>query len=604
MHLKDITLKADSLGYFTVTAGGRVWAQDRAFRPSVRTMQGELFFDQATIVKAGPYQTGLGQGYQIRYEGFDWEGTAFETLLWIEAATGHLHCEFVALSLKDVVEVCWPAPMVADEPGSYAVLNHLQGYLLPTDWPEEGPKLPFNGQMSSCGAYMPWFGQVSPGGGYLCQVREPWDSAYDCRHPAGGPTRLSVRHLPSLGRMEGQRRLRYVFTPAGSDYVSLCKVYRGIAEEEGLAVPLRAKGARCQGLDRLIGASVLHLGIKTHISPDSAYYNKEQPEQNDSLHSFQERADLVEQLTEAGAPRMYLHLDGWGEPGYDNQHPDYLPACEAAGGWAGLKALMHTCRRHGHLFGLHDQYRDYYLDAPTHDPDSAVTLADGTVFQMARWAGGRQHYLCSALAPNYVRRNYAEIFRQGLDIDCVYLDVFTCNEPDECINPRHRVTRRESLAYRLQCFDYMLAHGVLPSSEEAADWALPSVVFCHWAPYAKVGIPVPLFNLVYHDCLLIPWMMGHGAWGTPEGDLGFLHALLNAGMGYVDESLEGEALQQHLARLKVVAALQQRLAHEQMTGHRFLSEDRRIQQTSFSDGTTVTVNFDQESYDIQPPLAP
>ena len=598
--IRDIRITADDKGYFTVQAGPRTWQQDKGFRPRVVTDKGDLYFDRATIVKAGPYKTGLGQGYQVRYEGFDWEGTAFETLLWVEEATGHLHAEFVALKLEGVKEVCWPAPMMADDPGSYAALTHLQGYLLPTDWPGEGPKLPFNGQMCSCGAYMPWFGEVTKDGGYLCHVGQPWDSAYQCQHPAGGPTRLSVRHLPSLGEMKGQRSVSYVFTAPGSDYVSLCKVYRGIAEETGLAVPLRAKAARCKGMDQLIGASVLHVGTKTHISPDSAYYNHEQPEKNDSLHSFGERAALVEQLTKAGAPRMYLHLDGWGEPGYDNQHPDYLPACEAAGGWAGLKALMDTCRRHGHLFGLHD--RDYYLDAPSYDPDSAVTLADGTVFEMARWAGGRQNYLCSALAPDYVRRNYQEIFRQGLDIDCVYLDVFTCNEPDECINPRHRVTRRESLDYRLQCFDYMLSNGVLTSSEEAVDWALPSLVFCHWAPYTAVGIPVPLFNLVYHDCLLIPWMMGYGSWGTPEGDLGFLHALLNAGMGYVDESLEGEALQQNLSRLKVVSALQQRLAHAQMTSHRFLSEDRRVQQTCYSDGTVVTVDFNKESYDIQPPL--
>ena len=34
---------------------------------------------------------------------------------------------------------------------------------------------------------------------------------------------------------------------------------------------------------------------------------------------------------------LYLHLDGWAQPGYDNQHPDYLPACKEAGGWEDMK---------------------------------------------------------------------------------------------------------------------------------------------------------------------------------------------------------------------------------------------------------------------------
>ncbi len=599
---QSIKLLVDEKGYFEVHAGEKTWVQDKGFRPCLDLGESKLYFDEAAAIKVSPYKTGLGEGYQVHFEGFDKAQAAFETLLWVESATGHLHCEFIPLSLPKVKEVVWPAPFIADEKGSYAVLTHLQGYLLPTDWPHEGPKLPFNGQLCSCGAYMPWFGEISPKGGYLCYVRQPWDSAYNCVHPAGGPTRMQVRHLPSLGQIEGQRQVTYVFTPSGSDYVTLCKVYRSFAEQAGLAVTLKEKGERCEGLDKLIGSSVLHVGVKTHVSPDSAYHDKENPENNDKLHTFSERAKLVEHLTQQGAGRMYLHLDGWGEPGYDNKHPDYLPACEAAGGYQGLKDLIATCRKHGHLFGLHDQYRDYYLDAPTYDPDNAVVLADGTLFEMARWAGGKQNYLCTALAPDYVRRNYTELFKQGVTMDCVYLDVFTCNEPDECIHPRHRVTRKQSLENRLRCFDYMMQQGILPSSEEAVDWALPSLVFCHWAPYTQMGIPTPIYNLVYHDCLLIPWMMGYGVWGTPEGDLGFLHALLNAGMGYVDEKLEGEALEENLSRLKVVAALQERLAHEQMVSHRFLSEDRRVQQTEFSDGTVVTVDFNKETYDIKPAL--
>ena len=77
------------------------------------------------------------------------------------------------------------------------------------------------------------------------------------------------------------------------------------------------------------------------------------------------------------------------------------------------------------------------------------------------------------------------------------------------------MTRRECYEYRKQCFDWLLARGILTSSEEVSDWSMQSLIFCHYAPYAfmlkapgtpREGIPVPLFNLVYHDCVLEPWM--------------------------------------------------------------------------------------------------
>ena len=45
-------------------------------------------------------------------------------------------------------------------------------------------------------------------------------------------------------------------------------------------------------------------------------------------------------LHELGVKKLYMHLDGWGQPGYDNQHPDYTPACKEAGGWEGMKSLV------------------------------------------------------------------------------------------------------------------------------------------------------------------------------------------------------------------------------------------------------------------------
>jgi hypothetical protein len=41
-------------------------------------------------------------------------------------------------------------------------------------------------------------------------------------------------------------------------------------------------------------------------------------------------------------------------------------------------------------------------------------------------------------------------------------------------------------------------------------------------------------------------MMPAGGWGIPEGTTGFLQCLLNGGMGYMSDTLEGEELQENI----------------------------------------------------------
>lgn len=601
----QVTLLSDSF----VNAGGKCWQFDALYKPHIELNNGEkVLFENAGAIQRAPLRTGLGAGESVQYSGFEgYEDLAFETRVLVNDTTGFVDCTFVPVNMAGlkVKEVCWPAPLVADDAGSYAVLNTMQGQLLPVDWPQAvGEKLPFDGQMCSESAYMPWWGEITPQGGYLCYVRQSWDSAYSIQHPAGGPTRVYVRHLPSLGEMRYARTVTYCFLPAGSSYVDLCRLYREIAEEEGRVRTLREKAAANPNVEKLIGCCVMHVEGKTHVTEGSAYYNKEEPEKNDRLVPFSHWTERVKELKELGVDQLYLHLDGWGQPGYDNQHPDYLPPCQEAGGWEGMKELSDTMQELGYMFGVHDQYRDYYLDADTYDSDNAAMSADGSLFELARWAGGRQNYLCASLAPDYVRRNFEQLFAHGIHLEGTYLDVFTCNELDECVNPHHPMTRRECMDARNQCFHYLSAHKIAPSSEEVNDWAVGAQVFCHWAPYMTgSAIPVPLYNLVYHDCVIIPWMMPAERWGIPQGTTGFLHALLNGGMGYMDEYLEGEELEENIRQWRTIRELQHHVAMEKMVDHEFLSDDRGVQRTTFSDGTQVTVNFADNTYRIVYPEA-
>ncbi len=608
---------------FEITADNRQWKWADSYKANIKMKSGEeLFFSEAESISHEYRKNGVGTGIRSCYSGFKREGKklnlSFETISWIEYSTGDVYFEFIPLCDENIEAVYWPGYVEFEQASAkyYSVLNILQGLLLPNTWENEVRKLSFDGQLCSNTAYMPWFGQVRPDGGYIAIAMQPWDGAFQVDHPAGGPyTHVSFRWLPSLGKMDYRRVVRCTFLN-DCDYNSLCKVYRNYAMETGLLTTLAEKAARNPNVDRLIGSAIVHKGIKTHVKPDTLFYNEEDKSKNDNLVPFSQRSAELRHYKEKGVEKLYLHLDGWAQPGYDNKHPDYLPACKEAGGWEGLKELHRTAQDCGYMLGLHDQYRDYYFDAESFDREYACQAPDGSIRDVSLWAGGRQSYLCATQAPYYVKRNFEQLMSHGIHPEASYLDVFTCNEGDECVNPRHRMSRRDCFNYRKACFDYLTSKGILPSSEEVTDWAMQSLVFCHYGPYDFMlqppaapgkGVPVPLFNLVYHDCLILPWFMDRR-----DGEEDFmLYALLNGGGAYLDKdgaypNCDGafddpnaeKQLDEEIERYRIVAALQERVAKLPMVKHEFLNGDWKQQQTTFGDGTVVRVDFNDNSYEI------
>lgn len=609
---------------FTITHEGDSWNWGEGFRPRMECEEGTIYFADAKKISHEEWKTGIGHGILSHFEGFELNGAdagiAFDTIVWIEEVSGDVFFEWVPLSTETVKvkSVYWPGYMEFDEKKDswYTLLNWQQGLLVPNTWKTAVDKVVFDGFMGTAGAYMPWFGQVKDRAGYIAICEQPWNAAYYTEHPAEGPyTHVGIRWEPSLGKMDYRRVMKYSFVK-DCDYNDLCKIYRNYVIEKGRFKSLAEKAVKTPSIDQLIGSAFLHKGIKTQVMTNSDFYDAENPDKNNHLTPFFVRTEEIKKFYELGVEKLYLHLDGWAEPGYDNQHPDYLPACEKAGGWKAMKELSDTMHECGYLFGIHDQYRDYYYAAKTFDENFATRLADGTIPSHARWAGGPQTYLCATQAPFYVKRNFTEIMDNGIKLDCAYLDVFTCNEGDECSHPWHKMTRRECYEYRNTCFEYLLSKGILPSSEEVNDWAIPSLVFCHYAPYdfmldrpgsPKKGIPVPLFNLVYHDCLIEPWMMDK----VSEEEDYMLYAVLNGGAPYLvrdgayqntDGSFAGGveiSIEDQIKRCKVVSDLHEKVAKCEMVRHEMVDGNPEVQRTTFADGTVVTVDFQAQTYQIR-----
>lgn len=501
--------------------------------------------------------------------------------------------------------VNWPKPIeLGNGPGDFSVIPFMQGMLLPGNYAK-----PIH-QADLCNSrslYMPWWGQMRGQDGVMTILETSDDAGGAYHHPEGGPTRIAPRWYGSMGQLRYLRSARYVFFDGDAGYVAMAKRYRRYVQETGTFVSLEEKLARTPALAEVIGRPVIHMGALYHFVPEAQLYNKDVIERNHALVTYSQLTEQLRGLKESGIEDAYVHLDGWGFYGYDNGHPDVLPPGQEQGGLEGLRDFADTCAELGYLVAVHDQYRDFYLNAVSFDERLALRDPKGNRPEHSVWCGGPQTVLNPRFAPGYVRRNHDFFAGNGVNVRGAYLDVFAVVPLEESYHPLHPVTRSDCARYRRDCFDLLRARGYVVSSEEPADYLVRSLDLVHHGPYPTLpnigggdaaGIPVPLFNLVYHDSILLPWSMTEdGGWGIPNGDAGRLHCLLNAGLPYVWPGANAEQVR----RVNEAASLARHCGLLEMVNHEFLDGSYRKQRTTYSDGTAVTADFETKKYRIDMP---
>ena len=620
VQVGELYVQLDKNGAITVNAGGNIWRTQADFCPCVRmydrdykTVHTYLWKDCGRITQES-YSTGYSRGIRTVYAGFSFDPNfSFAAFAEIVETTGELQLGITPICdvASHLHEIRWPGPMEFSQvrPDHYTVYPLQQGILIPNDCPQEiRPYIRWyydEEQVYSRSAYMPWFGQVREREGYWLLAGTPFDAGFHLDHPAGGPTAVSVYWKSQLGKL-GYRRYCMLEFFADCDHNTFCKRFRRYLIRTGELCTLQEKMLKNPAVEKLLGTAVYHTDPACYdIQPVSRYYNNKEPEKNRQITPFAELARRVESLKARGLDRVFTHIDGWPNMGYDNQHPDVFPPCEDAGGWDGLRDLMNRVKSCGYLFALHDQYRDYYHAAPSYDPAQSLKRADGSIPGTDIWYGGQQDFLCPEFAVGYVRRNYATLKENGVILDGTYQDCFSCSILDECYDPMHPVTREQCMQLRKACFDYARSLGIIVSSEEGIGWAMRDLDLVHHAPYthhAVMGpnkddewlqpeaqaISAPLLNLVYHDCIVIPWDMSDSMGYQSV----FLHTLLNGGVPYVNHSSNDEMLE----KVKIAAKWHAQVGASELLRHEFLTENGDRQRAVFANGLSVEVDFTANTF--------
>ena len=130
----------------------------------------------------------------------------------------------------------------------------------------------------------------------------------------------------------------------------------------------------------------------------------------------------IEEAAKYGVTNAVFVRHGWQRWGFDYRLPEIWPA---GGRVDGFHAMAAAAKRFGMLFAAHDNYIDYYPDAPGFSYDDIAFDAGGAPCEA--WFNGREKAQSYRFAPGafvpWLRRNAAAL-RDAVAPDACFIDVF------------------------------------------------------------------------------------------------------------------------------------------------------------------------------------
>ena len=490
----------------------------------------------------------------------------------------------------------YPLPF-ATRPGDRLIVPMNEGVSFPVTEPDGIP-----GRLVTYGGHgvsMSFFGvqDDATGAGYMGIVETADDAAVTFRRPQpNAPFAAGVSWEAQKGRFGYARRIRYVFFDCGG-HVAMCKRYRAYAKAQGKLKPFAEKVKERPNVDRLLGA------------PNIWCWEKD-------------KVGMAKLFKEAGIDRFL-----WSGGGDAEQ----------------VKTIG---KMDGVLVSRYDVYRDIYrpeqlaklgwkrgTNTDAWPEGAAWNSADSNDWRKA-WGvkakdGTWTHCgcMCDAVSAKYCRKHVGEELRT-MRYTCRFIDVTTAAAWDTCANPAHPMTRSDSRRYRMDLLRLLGdEYGLVVGSETGHDAAVPYCDYfegmlslcCYRVPDSgrniqqvwtnvpprvakfQVGAAyrLPLWELVYHECLCAHWYWGDYNNKLPSlWDKRDLFNVLYGTMGmYCISRRQWAADKDRFVRsYRVTSPVARKTGYSEMLDHRILTSDRLVQRTVFADGTTVTVNFGEKPF--------
>lgn len=453
------------------------------------------------------------------------------------------------------------------------------------------------GCYTGSGLSMPWFGLTDLESGLLVLLETPMDAWINVRlsNSVFSPQVTWQGTRDSVGYA---RKLRYRFFDRGG-YVAMCKYYRNRLIAKGGFVTLRQKQQRHPQLAKLIGAIDLYMRGREA-----------------------DRVTMLKSLEAKGVRKILINSEASAEN-------------------------LAWMREQGYLTGSYQVYAGIYPPRPGLDeahsrgyPQDAYMQKDGTPVRGFGYSEQmKSTYRCSVRQISLMRDLIPPLLRQK-PYEALFLDVVTAGAPRECYSPDHPLNRTEDIQRHIEMLQYVSSLDVVVGSEDGNDWAAPYVEYLEgismprrfgysteimsWPKpfelseeYKNVDLDervrVPLWDLVFHDSVVPAWRWEHTPDRYNEAKWWDKHDLLQLISGsmpifMVDPSHLETYGDRIVQSYKTCAEWNAKTGWDELVDHRALTPDRSVQESRFSSGWSVIVNFSEKPYtnnsgNVIPPIS-
>jgi hypothetical protein len=492
--------------------------------------------------------------------------------------------------------VAWPPPF-ASSPGDLLILPVNEGISYPVD-DASLPAMRYH-LYGGHGLCMPWYGATDGGGagaGWMALIETPDDAAVALPRRDGRLV-LAPSWEPQKRAFGPDRVIRFVLVDRGG-YVAMAKRYRAYARETGLLRTLAEKRRSVPAVDLLVGAVNVWC------------WERDAPA-------------LARELRGSGIERIL-----WSAA----RPPDELAALNAMGVLTSRYDIYQDAMDPAQYPRLRWIQSDWTSDAWKND--DLLIGADGDWvrgWEVETKQGGRIPcgVLCDRQAVAYARRRIpAELATHPYRSR--FIDTTTASPWRECWHPAHPMTRTESRGFKMDLLRYVSEEcGLVTGSETGHDAAVPWVHYFEGmmslGPYrvpdagrdmARVldEVPdrvatfqtghryrLPLWELVYHDCVVAQWY-----WGDYNNKLPALwdrRDLWNALYGtppmfMLDRKSWQARHDRFVQSYRATAPVARATGYSEMVTHAWLTPDHAVQRTTFAGGIVVTVNFGESPFTL------
>ncbi len=144
-------------------------------------------------------------------------------------------------------------------------------------------------------------------------------------------------------------------------------------------------------------------------------------------NTFDQNRQLIQELASYGLTNLFTIIHNWQHGGYDNQLPDVMPPASILGGLPAMKALVDTAEKLGERIGLHENYVDYYPNAPSYNRANVALGSDGK--PVLAWKNLIQSYALAMQHTLPIAEHYDSEIEAQLHTNATFEDVCSAVPP-------------------------------------------------------------------------------------------------------------------------------------------------------------------------------